>query len=756
MNRTRFNHLRADRELEGLQQVPQMPQMPQQTPLSPVRKTTYTRAELLQRGPGAAATRSKRLSTLNPGNRQTSASDAAANRRTSNMTRAHFLPRVAQMGTNNLSNNNGLLNTGKLARDARKPPKSSSYLPSTFGAKLPQQQQHQQQQLLSGCSASSSLSNSSNDLRKIKLAKAFRLPDEQNKSFVYLCKPVKKVKELLMVRTLHNSVDNLLHESATDELSNECFNTMQLELPTLLATTTATAAAESDTCSYCSSLNLPHELAELSSAASSSYRGLLETQLQDVRTREQQLQQLAEQVQREQLSARGEKSREEKEQQQLTQQQSMNEQQQHQQGEQQSQQQSQKGQQQHQKGEQQSEQQQSLKEQQQHHKGEQQSEQQQSLKGQQHSLKGQQQPLFQSSTPQQHLSPQQPESLKEPSAKIDYVCHNIPTLQREIILLQQLGEKLEATLRANMQHAASVTATATATATATSLQPHSMPQSPHDSRTSFYTPRSTLTLFGCDAARLHIQELGWRRVQQQPSHVWQLARVLGCRCAYGCIREFRIETKTLTQLKTADETECFYLPLARDGSLQRTSFRKLRENPNVLLQQLRPLTPSRPFNLLEQDAMFFNSMMSHACVASKLPRETGGEQVQLALRHPPDDVARLLLVATVNATVQCEFPSPLPPPPPAEATSNPATKSKSLASLKSRPSLSRWKCRLAVMRQPPHLVARVRQETPLRPQRVELEPRVQTQLLKTVLVGIAQVAVFLVLIMAFSYPDIRC
>ncbi|XP_062139464.1 AF4/FMR2 family member lilli [Drosophila sulfurigaster albostrigata] len=750
MNRTRFNHLRADRELEGLQQVPQMPQMPQQTPLSPVRKTTYTRAELMQRGPGAAATRSKRLSTLNPGNRQTSASDAAANRRTSNMTRAHFLPRVAQMGTNNLSNNNALLNTGKQGRDARKPPKSSSYLPSTFGAKLPQQQQqhqHQQQlqQLLSGCSASSSLSNSSNDLRKIKLAKAFRLPDEQNKSFVYLCKPVKKVKELLMVRTLHNSVDNLLHESATDELSNECFNTMQLELPTLLATTAAAAAAaaESDTCSYCSSLNLPHELAELSSAASSSYRGLLETQLQDVRTREQQLQQLAEQVQREQ-------SMEQKEQQQLTQQQlqqrsEQQSQQEHQEGEQQSM----NEQQQHQKGEQQSqqqsEQQQSLKGQQQSLNEQQQSEQQHSLKGQQ-----QQQPqqLQSSPTQQQHVSPQQPESLKEPSSKIDYVCHNIPTLQREIILLQQLGEKLEATLRANMQHAVSVV-----TATS-SLQPRSLPQSPHDSRTSFYTPRSTLTLFGCDAARLHIQQLGWRRVQQQPPHVWQLARVLGTRCSYGCIREFRIETKTLTQLKTADETECFYLPLARDGSLQRTSFRKLRENPNVLLQQLRPLTPSRPFNLLEQDAMFFNSMMSHGVAASKLPRETGGEQqVQLALRHPPDDVARrLLLVATVNATVQCEF----PPPPPAEATTNPASKSKSLASLKSRPSLSRWKCRVAAMRQPPHLVARVRQVTPLRPQHCELEPRVQTQLLKTVLVGIAQVAVFLVLIMAFSYPDIRC
>lgn len=53
-------------------------------------------------------------------------------------------------------------------------------------------------------------SNCSSDRRKIKLAKAIRLPDEQNKSFIYLCKPEKgKVKELLTPRKLRTSCDHL-------------------------------------------------------------------------------------------------------------------------------------------------------------------------------------------------------------------------------------------------------------------------------------------------------------------------------------------------------------------------------------------------------------------------------------------------------------------------------------------------------------------------------------------------------------------
>lgn len=52
-NRTRFNHLRNDRENDGLPQVLQVagPQAGMGNTLGTGRKTTYTRTELMQRTP---------------------------------------------------------------------------------------------------------------------------------------------------------------------------------------------------------------------------------------------------------------------------------------------------------------------------------------------------------------------------------------------------------------------------------------------------------------------------------------------------------------------------------------------------------------------------------------------------------------------------------------------------------------------------------------------------------------------------------
>jgi len=48
MNRTNYNYMRPDREMKGLQQVSQMSQAT--NPLNPIRKSTFTRTEFLQRG----------------------------------------------------------------------------------------------------------------------------------------------------------------------------------------------------------------------------------------------------------------------------------------------------------------------------------------------------------------------------------------------------------------------------------------------------------------------------------------------------------------------------------------------------------------------------------------------------------------------------------------------------------------------------------------------------------------------------------
>ncbi|XP_070144806.1 putative uncharacterized protein DDB_G0291608 [Drosophila kikkawai] len=59
-------------------------------------------------------------------------------------------------------------------------------------------------------SSRSSRSSSPTDQSQVRVAKPILLPGEpQNKSFVYLCKPVKKVKELLTARQLRQSCENL-------------------------------------------------------------------------------------------------------------------------------------------------------------------------------------------------------------------------------------------------------------------------------------------------------------------------------------------------------------------------------------------------------------------------------------------------------------------------------------------------------------------------------------------------------------------
>ncbi|XP_030568647.1 uncharacterized protein LOC115768258 [Drosophila novamexicana] len=737
MNRTRFNHMRHERENDGLPQVLQVPLSvsPQMgNALNALRKTTFTRTELMQRPPMATGTnRSKRLTNLNTVNRPlsngtTASAEVNANRRMGG-TRGHFLPRVAKLAGNNNSNvnNNGSnFNSSNMPKSLltrskspfKKKPKSSHHLTggcdhSVEKSAKPQQHQLYQQKhkqleleleleqeqehplelssivtgngIVKNCNSSNSsssssslmssccLSNSSSELRKIKLAKAFRLPDEQNKSFVYLCKPVKKVKELLMVRPLRNSVDNVDQQQlqVADDGTDE---NLDVEL------------ADSDSFSCCSST---HQL-----EAAGGNQCELETQLLDVRQRQQQLLLLTERALRPQAISDQELERERE------------------------------------------------------RERDRQQEQQRQL----------------------HLV-QNSQAEKQRKLEMEMVWQNIPTLQREIKLLQQLGEKLEATLRAN--------------------NPTTTPRqgiTSYESNSIFYTPRSTLTLNGYEA--LPIVYFGCRRVEHLAA-MWQCARInYHARC-FGCVREYRIETKTLTELKTADEMQCFYMPLAEGGGLQRTSFRMLRENPNVLLQQLRPLTPARPFNLLEQDAMFFHSMVSYgepqlggcqmAPVIDKLvpARETGGGNSQLpfgqlpfsltpytrlsvrspglkeAINWSSADVERLLLPA-----VKCEPANSLKLKQKSEPEPRASSSHSSLgnvASIKCA-NLSRWKrpkpkpmqTMLAKRSTHPRRVA------PLKSNGTELEPRVQTQLLKTVLVGIVQVAVFLVLIMAFTYPDIRC
>ncbi|KAM8718359.1 hypothetical protein ACLKA7_000172 [Drosophila subpalustris] len=657
-HRTRYNQLRPDRaELEGISQVSHGSQHPLTAGnplLTPLRKTNYVRAELapLQRGTTPlVTTRAKRLPTLH-GNIRGQLSPrpvgAANGRNTSNMTAAtrqqHFLPRVANL-TNSVNNN-----TAKVLKQK----KSSAYLSSVCDSsslngrsvQVPQQtvpvqlqkmsQPEQQPELpLLSNSNSNSASSSSNDLRKIKLAKAFRLPDEQNKSFVYLCKPVKKVKQLLQAQSLNNSVDNL----------NDSSQSQELEVLKRHRNRDRDKEAE-DLEVRKKHMNRDRDKEELDLKVNESELEVLKRHRN--RDRDKEAEDL--EVRKKHRNRDRDRDKEELD-----------------------------------------------------------------LKVNESELE----------LRKKHRNRDRDKEAEE----MEFVCQNIPTLQREIKLLQQLGEKLEATLRAN-----------------NSGTPHSSPHG--DAHSLYHTPRSQGNL--SIVYQLPIVQLGWR-LELIMSHFERRAHIVAPRCTFGCAREFRSEIKTLTQLKMAAETECFYLPLTEDGGLQCTTFRQLRENPRVLLEQLKPLPSSkRPFNLLEQDAMFFNSIVGTPAACSLDPlqllpaRESGGgNHYNFPLSTPlfgspvwtTADVERLL-ISTVNATVQCEFPP-----------ANSASFSRLNSSRRRRRGV--FKC----PKLRPTSSKFARQVAPLKP---HLEPEVQTHLLKTVLVGIVQVAVFLVLIMAFTYPDIRC
>lgn len=459
----------------------------------------------------------------------------------------------------------------------------------------------------------------------------------------------------------------------------------------------------------------------------------------------------------------------------------------------------------------------------------------------------------------------------------DIVNQNLPALHHEIRLLQQLGEKLEATLRVTattqrkaggglnggeVEGGGGVAAAAAAAAVALpGVSPtHLMVDAEPDKQSSsvFYTPRTGPIHF----EELPITQVGYLRVEHS-SMICQRARILGYSHTFGLVQEYRIETKTLNELKTADDSQCFYLPSLRDhphpmvkpvpsalsiggasgGPLQCTNFRKLRENPNVLLQQLRPLThghaqkPPPTFNLLDQDQMFFNSLAyvdpkaeaGMRATAQKLEREAGGggtnygggaiaySRLSVVTGVPangryhqeaPEDLLRTksssMVVHSTTQTdleVKMDIPADVKPEPETEVETQKSGNEKRTVKRANRAKKTKQepiqaKCRsnqketqpepsnnnnninnknnnnnhnkkdnkdnenIKLKKKSSGSMARstgrqVAPESPIANGR-NVEPKVRMQLLKTVLVGMVQVTVFLILIMAFTYPDIRC
>ncbi|KAH8409272.1 hypothetical protein KR009_011678 [Drosophila setifemur] len=742
MNRNRLNQLRhMDRGQDGLHQVIQMQaggaggggaqthergqslgqnpagaqgqqQQQQNHPLAQSlrRKTTYTRTELLCRG--LPTTQNVRRTRATAGQDWATSPSAQVthppmgqNSSTPRKPQRSYLPRVAKPPAPKVVERSPNRIAHRLRPETEAKPEQQhqpQHQPQY------QQQQSQMQSPMQGhkishltntpqgsdCSSLGVGGSSSSDRHKIKLAKAIRLPDHQNKSFVYLCKPVKKVKELLTARKLRTSCEHLDQVGDLGQEGDQLNRTFSGE-PLLRSRsggegegaddfTLAPLMQMSPSSSSSSQMDSPPLVAmkqrqvQLEDQAAGQERLL--SQLREVRQRQWQLRQL------------------------------------------------------------------------------------------------------------ELEEPEEPdEEERERQLDMDLVCQNLPALHHEIRLLQQLSEKLEATLK--------VTSTGKPVGENTGC---GETEAEKQSSSIFYTPRTGPINYD----ELPITQLGCLRLEQIPM-IRHRAGIISRAHNFGLVHEFRIETKTLNELRTGDESQCFYLPapsLREDHPLQRTNFRKLRENPNVLLQQLRPLSTGtgRPFNLLDQDQMFFNSL---AYAESKLTgngngngasdgllgsshspeREAGGgggglssygaysllavEALGLSggsqSERPPggDELPRHRSSSLVmNNHTQTEIESPK------NQKSNPGTPNSILTSCarrkKSNPSKLRRDAeeaqRLLETNRKVRFPTAARQVARESPIERRMEPKVRMQLLKTVLVGMVQVAIFLVLIMAFTYPDVSC
>ncbi|XP_067642082.1 uncharacterized protein [Eurosta solidaginis] len=309
--------------------------------------------------------------------------------------------------------------------------------------------------------------------------------------------------------------------------------------------------------------------------------------------------------------------------------------------------------------------------------------------------------------------------------QVDVIFKNVPTLEKEIIILKALGEKLEATLKRTVS-------------------------------------QGDLKLVELSNLATPI-EYRWCSVcVESMQHAINEFVPKGVRKCIGVVQEFRIEYKTIVELKE-QASHHFYLPSNKDNAeLKRTSFKRLKENPDLLMRYLKPKNTLVPFNVLDQDPCFFNSFLYSPCLLDgmestlSLTKDSAvtPECSKVAVKET-DDSARIALVpykyvkeplkieeiqCTLNDAIYNEI-----SPQPNQAldlgsTEVEVTKKESL-NLREAPVRGRKRRRIR------------RNNTPLP---LDINPNPKFHLFKTVLVGSVQISVFLLLIMAITYPDIRC
>ncbi|XP_014100420.2 uncharacterized protein [Bactrocera oleae] len=339
-------------------------------------------------------------------------------------------------------------------------------------------------------------------------------------------------------------------------------------------------------------------------------------------------------------------------------------------------------------------------------------------------------PLVNSPTTVAIHKPVIPLGVEPKKQQVDVIFKNVPTLEKEIIILKALGEKLEATLKRTVSHSDIKLKELNKLATTLETKWHI---SHHDN-----------FQYACN----EFLSMGVRR-------------------CIGIVQEFRMEHKTIVELKE-QASHHFYLPSNKDNTeLKRTSFKRLKENPDLLMRYLKPKSTLVPFNVLEQDPCFFNSFLYSPCVIGSLESSMSlqkdlrtAETVQKTPSKDAGDSARSARVPYKYEKeplkieeIQCTLNDAL-----YNGQQQPArslVEAEISTNLEER-AVNTSRIRICVCEAPVRGRKRRRirrHHTPLLPEN-NRDPK--SNIFKTILVGSVQISVFLLLIMAITYPDVRC
>ncbi|XP_065364799.1 uncharacterized protein LOC135957894 [Calliphora vicina] len=281
--------------------------------------------------------------------------------------------------------------------------------------------------------------------------------------------------------------------------------------------------------------------------------------------------------------------------------------------------------------------------------------------------------------------------------EVDVIFKNVPSLDKEIEILRALGEKLEATLRSTTCH-----------------------RSRRDDSASHRSISSTTKplLIGENKNLPVMYKLKHEvYVLTAEYNVEVTVQLIGISHHIGIVNEFYMAQKTIAELKR-ESNRPFYIPSNSEGDqLIRTCFKQLKETPSELLRHVKPRNSKIAFNVLEQDPIFFNNVFHKTLKLSNIPYNLSTSnddqcvENQLSIKQSlcdgGDGIIQIFGTPTIVEPV------------------------------------IRGKQRRRIRRC-------------LTPMPFSSCYNPKTALFKTILVGIVQMSVFIIFIMALTYPDVRC